>query len=63
MEKDISVTELYNADEVFTTGTMGELARVVEIDYRKINNSGNILSELQILFRKLTEKEGEELPF
>jgi branched-chain amino acid aminotransferase len=63
IEKDISITELYNADEVFTTGTMGELARVVEIDCRKINNSGNILSELQILFRKLTEKEGEELPF
>ena len=63
IEKDISITELYNADEVFTTGTMGELARVVEIDSRKINNSGNILSELQILFRKLTEKEGEELPF
>tara|TARA_B100000809_G_scaffold204788_1_gene206261 strand:- start:304 stop:1200 length:897 start_codon:yes stop_codon:yes gene_type:complete len=63
IEKDISITELYNADEVFTTGTMSELARVVEIDCRKINNSGNILSELQILFRKLTEKEGEELPF
>ena len=26
IEQDISVTELYNADEVFTTGTMGELA-------------------------------------
>ena len=44
IEKDISLTELYNADEVFTTGTMGELARVVEIDKRKINNSGNLLS-------------------
>ena len=35
-ERNLSVTELYNADEVFTTGTMGELARVVEIDKRKI---------------------------
>ena len=63
IEKDISVTELYNADEVFTTGTMGELARVAEIDRRKINNSGNILSELQAIFRTLTETEGESLPF
>ncbi len=62
-EKDISVTELYNADEVFTTGTMGELARVVEIDKRKIANSSNLLSKLQKLFRNLTEHEGEKLPF
>jgi len=63
MEKDISLTELYNADEVFTTGTMGELARVVEIDKRKIENKGSVLDELQSLFRKLTEVEGERLPF
>lgn len=30
-ERDISVTEMYNADEVFTSGTMGELARVSSI--------------------------------
>ena len=60
MEKDISLTELYNADEVFTTGTMGELARVVEIDKRKIENKGSVLDELQSLFRKLTEVESSE---
>jgi hypothetical protein len=42
---------------------MGELARVAEIDRRKINNSGNTLSELQAIFRTLTETEGESLPF
>ena len=63
IEKDISVTELYNADEVFTTGTMGELAKVVEIDKRKINNKGKVLVNLQSIFRKLTEKEGVGLPF
>ncbi len=63
IEKDISVTELYNADEVFTTGTMWELVRVAEIDRRKINNSGQMFSELQAIFRKLTETEGESLPF
>ena len=62
-EKDISVTEMYNADEVFTTGTMGELARVIEIDKRKIENQGKVLSEIQTFFRKLTEKEGTTIPF
>ena len=63
LEKDISLTELYNADEVFTTGTMGELARVVEIDKRKIENKGGVLMQLQSLFRKLTKMEGERLTF
>ncbi len=63
VEQDISVTELYNADEVFTTGTMGELARVNEIDNRKIENKGGVLMQLQSLFRSLTEVEGEKLPF
>ena len=63
LEQDISLTELYNADEVFTTGTMGELARVIEIDKRKIENKGGVLIQLQSLFRKLTEIEGEKLTF
>ena len=62
-EKDISITQLYNADEVFTTGTMGELARVIEIDNRKIKNTGGYLDKLRSLFRQLTEREGEKLPF
>jgi len=62
-EQDISLTELYNADEVFTTGTMGELARVIEIDKRKIENKGGVLMQLQSLFRKLTEIQGEKLTF
>ena len=63
IEQDISVTQLYNADEVFTTGTMGELARVVEIDNREIKNTGSYFDKLQLIFRKLTEIEGEKLPF
>ena len=63
LEQDISLTEMYNADEVFTTGTMGELARVIEIDKRKIENKGGVLMQLQSLFRKLTEIEGERLSF
>ena len=57
LEQDISLAELYNAEEVFTTGTMGELARVIEIDKRKIENKGELLSQIQSLFIKLTEVE------
>ena len=37
-EKDLSLVDFYNADEVFATGTMGELTPVMEIDGRKIEN-------------------------
>ncbi len=37
-EADLSLTEFYRADEVFCTGTMGELAPVVAIDGRTIGN-------------------------
>ena len=36
VERDVSLPELYTADEVFCTGTMGEIAGVVEIDCRAI---------------------------
>ena len=60
-EKNISITEFYNADQVFTTGTMGELANVVEIDKRKIKNKGEILSKIQDLFREKTQILGEKI--
>jgi branched-chain amino acid aminotransferase len=64
-EKNISLTEIYNADEVFTTGTMGELVLVKEADGRKIiNRSGEKLYDrIFSIFRKQTETEGEKLPF
>lgn len=65
LEKNLSLTEFYTADEVFTTGTMGELTKVVEIDGRQIlNRSGaQVLSQVQALFREMTETMGEPLPF
>ncbi|TDI68621.1 MAG: aminotransferase IV [Bacteroidetes bacterium] len=62
-ERNISVSECYNADEVFTTGTMGELAEVTEIDGRTIQNQWNksILEELQRKFTDLVSSEG--VPF
>jgi branched-chain amino acid aminotransferase len=38
--RDVSLTEMYCADEVFCTGTMGEIAGVVEIDGRLIGDGG-----------------------
>ncbi len=36
--RDVSLTEMYTADEVFCTGTMGEIAGVTTIDGRRIGN-------------------------
>lgn len=36
--RDVSLTEMYTADEVFCTGTMGEIAGVTTIDGRTIGN-------------------------
>lgn len=65
IEKNLSITEFYIADEVFTTGTMGELTRVAEIDGRKIrnNNSSQLLEIIEEHFKVLTANQGEELPF
>ena len=54
-EKDIAITELYNADQVFTTGTMGEIAIVKEIDGRVIKNNYKLLNIIKSKFRLLTE--------
>ena len=40
---------------------MGELAQVDQIDNREINNKGNILEKLQVLFKSLTLVAGEEI--
>ena len=39
IEKNISLTELYSADCVFCTGTMGELTPITEIDGRTIKGA------------------------
>ena len=45
-EKNLSLTELYNADGVFCTGTMGELTPIVEIDGRSITVEKDIFNRL-----------------
>ncbi|MCA9123763.1 MAG: aminotransferase class IV [Planctomycetaceae bacterium] len=58
--RDISLTEVFRADEMFCTGTMGELATVSEVDGRKIGTGqlGPITKHLSDLFRALTLREG-----
>ncbi len=55
--KNISLTEMYNADQVFTTGTMGELTAVKMIDGRAIiNRSGaGLMQHIRNLFHNLTQ--------
>ncbi len=57
-ERNLSVAEFYNADEVFASGTMGELTPVKEIDGRKIENrsGGSTMEKLQGAFRSLIPK-------
>lgn len=62
-ERDLSLTEAYRAEEVFCTGTMGELAAVKEIDGRRIGAPdgelpGPMTARLSGLFRALTASEG-----
>jgi branched-chain amino acid aminotransferase len=59
-EKDLSLTEVYRADEMFCTGTLGELVPVVKVDGRTIGNgsAGGVTERLARLFRELTIREG-----
>ena len=62
-EKDLSLTEVYRADEMFCTGTMGELAPVLKVDGRTIGDgeAGPLTGRLSGLFREMTAREGEQV--
>jgi len=64
-ERNISLTEVYTADEVFTSGTMGELTPVLEADGRQIatGNPGEMTKRLQSLHREYAFEHGTPLPF
>jgi branched-chain amino acid aminotransferase len=64
-EKNLSITELYTADEVFTTGTQGELTPVLVADGRTIGDgkAGKLTEKLQKLHRDYAYEHGEALPF
>src|SRR5215468_5614325 len=60
VEADLSPVDVYSAEEVFCTGTMGELAGVVKIDNRQIGDGkiGLMTTRLSELYGKRTESEG-----
>ena len=64
-ESNLSLTELYCADEVFSTGTMGELTPVLEADGRIIGDgtAGPVTQRLQRLHREFAREHGTRLPF
>src|SRR4029077_17807069 len=59
-EQDLSQMEVYRSDEMFCTGTMGELTPVIKVDGRTIADGkpGPMTSRLSALFAKLTATEG-----
>jgi branched-chain amino acid aminotransferase len=59
-ERDLSLTEAYRADEMFCSGTMGELAAVTRVDGRVIGDGrpGPLTRRLSELFREITAREG-----
>jgi len=63
-ERNISLTELYTASEVFTSGTMGELTPVLEADGRRIADGkvGKLTTRLQKLHREFAFEHGTPLP-
>lgn len=62
-ETDLKLDEAYRADEVFCTGTMGELAGVVEIDSKTIGAGeiGPMTKRLSDLYARRTATEGVQV--
>jgi branched-chain amino acid aminotransferase len=63
VEGDYTLTQLYNAAEVFVTGTMGGLAPVVSVDGRAIGDGtvGPVTKQLTELYAHLTGTTGTEV--
>ena len=59
-EVDLTLAQAYAADEMFCTGTMGELAAVTKLDGRQVGDGrpGPVTARLSALFHELTATEG-----
>ncbi len=62
-ETDLFPVDVYSADEVFCTGTMGELAGVIKVDNRLIGDGevGMMTKRLSDLYSKRTAAEGVQI--
>lgn len=60
VEADLSPVNVYGAEEMFCTGTMGELAGITKLDNRTIGNGGvgPMTKRLSDLYAQRTAKEG-----
>jgi branched-chain amino acid aminotransferase len=63
IETDLSPVDVYGADEMFCTGTMGELAGVVKVDNSPIGDGqiGPMTRRLSELYAKRTSTEGVQV--
>ncbi len=62
-EKRISISEMYTADEVFVTGTMGEITPVLNIDGRVIGiGAGPLTNKISELYKNMTKSQGLAIP-
>jgi branched-chain amino acid aminotransferase len=63
VEADLSVVDIYGANEMFCTGTMGELAAVTKLDNRQIGDGkvGPMTKRLSELYSKRTAAEGVQV--
>jgi branched-chain amino acid aminotransferase len=63
VETDLSPVDVYGADEMFCTGTMGELAGVIKVDDRPIGDGkvGLMTKRLSELYAKRTAAEGVQV--
>ena len=62
-ETDLSQADVYSADEIFCTGTMGELAGIVELDNRIVGGGkvGPMTKRLCELYARRTATEGVQI--
>ena len=63
IETDLSVVDVYGANEMFCTGTMGELAAVTRLDNRQVGDGkvGPMTKRLSDLYAKRTATEGVQV--
>lgn len=61
IEEDLTLSQFYNADGVFATGTMGELTPVIEIDGRSISKEDSLQKKIISLYNKEVRRLCEKL--
>jgi branched-chain amino acid aminotransferase len=62
--RDVSLTEMYTADEIFCTGTMGEIAGVTVLDGRSVGDGqiGPVTRRVAALYQQHARVNGTPIP-